>query len=585
MRKKFSENVYPYWQALPLILKYQIPTKICIGLWMFVLGKLFTLVVRSSGRVAITSSDFLFMFTSWQGILLIILAIATLFIYTAFDINTKIIFSKKLLFGEERSVLQDMKEGFFSIRRFLCPAGIGVVIYLALVAPLLGFGASISLTENFYIPTFITSVIESTPLLLILVSAALLVLLIIGLSNIFIIHGIVLDKKNVKEAGNASKALMKAHWKNYLKENLLYIAEIAAVIIIVIAVTLVLPLVLISIIPMSEMVRRALTILFVLIGSTISGFTGMFATPLYLMKITQLYYSYQKGGVIRFQKLEKKKHFTVICTVVIYAAVIAAGTAVLTNYFDDLFPKKTTADVIAHRGGGNEGPENTVAGLLIAAEAGASGSEIDIQRTSDGYYVVNHDGTFARTAGDNRAPEEMTLAEVKELSVDGEPVATFEEMLEAARGRLTLYTELKGNTADQQMADEAVRIIKEMGMEDECVLISLKYDLIDYIESTYPEIRTSYLLWLSFGDTASLNCDSIGLEEESATSDTISSIHAQGKQALVWTANEKDSQKHFLCSEADGIITDNVYQATELIEELENRSDLDRIIDTLLGSV
>ena len=179
----------------------------------------------------------------------------------------------------------------------------------------------------------------------------------------------------------------------------------------------------------------------------------------------------------------------------------------------------------------------------------------------------------------------MTLAEVKELSVDGEPVATFEEMLEAARGKLTLYTELKGNTADKQMADDAVSIIKEYGMEDECVLISLKYDLIDYIESTYPEIKTSYLLWLSFGDTASLNCDSLGLEEESATGDTISSIHAQGKQALVWTANEKDSQRHFLCSEADGIITDNVYQAMELIKELENRSDLERIVDALLGSV
>ena len=118
-------------------------------------------------------------------------------------------------------------------------------------------------------------------------------------------------------------------------------------------------------------------------------------------------------------------------------------------------------------------------------------------------------------------------------------------------------------------------------MEDEVVLISLKYDIIDYIESKYPEIQTGFLTFASFGDTAALNCDYLGLEEEPATVDAINSIHDEGKKVLVWTANEKGSQKYFLCTQVDGLITDNVKQALELAKELEQRSDLDRMIDKI----
>ena len=117
------------------------------------------------------------------------------------------------------------------------------------------------------------------------------------------------------------------------------------------------------------------------------------------------------------------------------------------------------------------------------------------------------------------------------------------------------FKELKGKTADKKMAEDTVKLVKQFQMEEECVLISLKYDLINYIESTYPEIQTGFLTFASYGETAQLNCDYIGLEEESATADAISAIHT------------------------DGIITDHVKQATELSSKLDQRSDLDRMVD------
>ena len=59
----------------------------------------------------------------------------------------------------------------------------------------------------------------------------------------------------------------------------------------------------------------------------------------------------------------------------------------------------------------------------------------------------------------------------------------------------------------------------------------------------------------------------------------IQRIHSQGKQVMVWTPNTIKEQKQFLLSDADYIITDNIIQAQELTQQLEERSEFDRIID------
>ena len=578
-----KKRLLPYWQALLDIFKYQVVTKFLIGIWLFALGYVFRLLLRSTGRVALSSGDFAFIFTKWQGWLIIVAALVSLFLYMAFDLNTKIVLSRNLLEGKPGTLRDCEKEAFLSIRRFMEPRGIGVVLYVALIAPVLGFGMSISLTEGLYIPTFITSVIHSTPLYLVLVSALMAAFLIIGLSNLFILHGVILDHLSVREAGKQSKRLMKKNWRDYLKQNVLYAVVTGLLLVAVVIATVLIPVLAAAVLPVSESVKRGLVIFFTLAGSALTGLAALFATPLYVMKVTQLFYTYKQEEKRLYPARERKKHPFVWSGVIVAAVGILLGTVVMNRYFEEMFPAEVTVGIIAHRGGGNEGPENTVAGLETAYKAGASGSEIDIQRTKDSYYIVNHDSDFKRVAGDSRKPEEMTLAEVKELDIGGEQVPTFEEMLAASRGKLVLFTELKGSTADRQMADDAVRIIKEQGMEEGCVLISLKYDLIDYIESTYPEIQTGYLTWVSFGNTAALNCDYLGLEEESATTDAISAIHDQGKKALVWTVNSAESQKHFLCSDADGMITDNIFPAADVMKELEARTDAQRIWDKLLN--
>ena len=581
MRDK-QEKLAPYLQALQGILQYQIFTKIILGIWLFLMGRLFRLLLNSTGRVAVSSGDILFLITSWQGILIILCALLSLYVYAAVDLNAKVILSKDLLSGERISALDILKRALPTIRSFINLRGIGVILYIMLIAPILGLGISMTMTKGFYIPTFISSVIADTPLYTAGTTILMLVFLSLGIANFFILHGVVLDGLPVREASAQSRKLMRENWKDYLKQNVLFILVIAVLLIAVVFIVLVLPLLLIQVLPFSTAARRMLTVFFVTSGVLLSMVADLFATPLYLMKMTQLFYLYKKEAPVPFRKREKRNHKLTVLGIAVWILAVTAASVVMTRNFDSLFPRDSSVKIIAHRGGGTEGPENTAAGIEKAWEAGAFGSEIDIQRTKDGYYVLNHDGNFQRVAGDKRKPGDMTLEEIKELSVDGEPVATLEEALTATREKGTLFIELKGASADQQMAEDTVKAIKEYGMEQECVVICLNYEPINYIESHYPEIQTGYLTFASFGDTALLNCDYLALEEESATADVISEIHKQGKKVLVWTVNEKKAQKHFLCSMIDGIITDNASQSMELFSELKERSDLQRMADRIL---
>lgn len=154
-----KQKLLPYWQAMYEVLQYQLATKITLSIWLYVLNKLFNALLQSTGRVALSSGDFLFLFTTWQGILIIFIGLVTLLVYVAMDLIAMIELSGDLIKGRKTRIIDNIKKAFRIMPAFMKFEGIGVILYIALLAPILGFGMSISLTQSLYIPTFITSVI------------------------------------------------------------------------------------------------------------------------------------------------------------------------------------------------------------------------------------------------------------------------------------------------------------------------------------------------------------------------------------------------------------------------------------------
>ena len=588
LKKLLQERYLPYSRSIRYILEFSFFVSIILAGLGFGLRQIAMFLIRSSGRVAVSTGDISFLYTTWQGPLLVIIGFVVIYVYFAFDLNSRIVFSSMIIKGKP-DIKAALKEGLMSMKSFLTPDGIGIALYIALIVPLTGFGFTISLTDSLYLPDFIYSVIRSNTIYLVLYEMAILGLIFLGVANIFTLHGVLLSGFKPYDADNESRRLMKANWKDFIKSNLRFLLNIVVVVL-----SLVIILGIIAIIVLLQLtddpVKVKLFGFFILfLFAEIMFFINSILKSFYLIYMTQLYYRYRSEDYA-FVRIENRKKYLMPFFNLALMVFIAFGTSYMfVMYSDELLPTEVKTGIIAHRAGGSEAPENTVTGIEKAIEYGAYGAEIDIQRTKDGYYVVNHDGNFSRLCGNNARPEDLTLDEVKDLIIrdplfpgQEEEVATLEEMLDASHDRIVLFIELKGNTADRQMADDTVKILRERHMEDECVLISLKYPLIEYIEQKYPDIQTAYLTFYSFGNTAQIPCDYLGLEEEATNGSTIDSVHDTGKKVLVWTPNSENSQKSFLTSNADYIITDKVSQASELVEKLKQRQDWEIILDILI---
>ncbi len=100
--------------------------------------------------------------------------------------------------------------------------------------------------------------------------------------------------------------------------------------------------------------------------------------------------------------------------------------------------------IIGHRGAAADAPENTLAAFALALEQGADGVELDVQLCADGVPVIIHDPTVDRTCNGTGRVADLSLAELRLLTIDNDhPIPTLDDLF-ATFGRRTLYNvELK----------------------------------------------------------------------------------------------------------------------------------------------
>ena len=544
----------PLLRLAPEIWKYQ------------TLTKLFLIPLLAASRMifpAFLADGYRAFFDGWLRTLFFSLLLLLFALYAFVDLNVKILYAGNMMDGEKEPVFSTLKKAVAAVPK----CGFFAFFYMALLSALTAAAPILFHTPNL------------PPSAYLAYAAVALAFAVRGLTRIFGLHGVLLDGLTVREARRGAKALMKFRWRDFLSLNAAYGLSALSF--------LTLAGVLLFISPLSlgalflpgrytATTARSLMILALMLNAALVGALSLLATPCYVLRMTRLYRNFTKKASGAIPKRPGESHPALAALAFFYILEIAALSSQTAYRLDDYFPPLTQTRIIAHRGGGNRNAENTLSGLETAIALGAYGSEIDIQRTLDGHYIVNHDPTFRRLAGESRAPEEMTLEEVKALRY---PVPTLEEMLDAARGRIRLFIELKGATADLQMCDDTVNMILERSMAEQTVVISFEHDLISYIEDNWPEIRTGCLTSLARRNPASYHCDYLGLEEVAATESMIRGAHAQGKKAFVWTPNDPDALERFLTADADAVITDNVAQALKTLDSLNRENDLGRILD------
>lgn len=590
-----------------LLLKYQIVTKTLLYV-AIVPGftALVKLLIISTGQTAIANGDYWTFLLSAQGVGMLALAILLLLITIGLDINAFIIMTTLIHEGKtELTVRRMLLLGLKSLKILLRPSGLVIVIYVAVALPLLGLGIILP-TRGLQIPSFITEVIYGNPLFLAMYILALLGLLVLGIYHVFALHFMMILGQDIPTAFRSSARLLKGRKWQFFKDLVikgLLRASLQLVLVFALAGVVLVPIFFLGVGGLIG--KRFLLAVGMLLFFEVNSLLALLIAPLIINLLTILFYQYNQadGHTIQlFSEIEQLKSprqakqfntkmaMSLVLVLIMVVNMVIAGVVV----FDlESGNDRPDTEIVAHRGGGDLGVENSLDSLRRAISVGGvKWSEIDVQRTRDNHYILHHDGTFKRLAGEPRSAGQMTLAEIKQLSLhnrltpsqSAQPVATIEEALDLAKNKIGLFIELKGRSADHQMVDDLVRMIKQRRMVDQAVLLSTKYPLIKYIEERYPEIQTGYLYYFAVGGTADLVSDYLIMEELQATPAKVAEIQAKGKKAIVWTVNRPASIDHFLRLRVDGIITDHVNRVKRQARDFKQRSDFQKIADRLVNN-
>ena len=231
-------------------------------------------------------------------------------------------------------------------------------------------------------------------------------------------------------------------------------------------------------------------------------------------------------------------------------------------------------EVTAHRGSSRMAPENTMAAIEAAMEEMADYSEIDVQTTADGIVVVCHDLNLKRVAGVDRALGSMTYSQLEQLDVGshfspefkGERIPTLREVLEACKGRMKLNIELKNIGNDTSLPEQVAALVREYGMEDQCVITSVKLKYLERVKDMNPDLRTGYILAAAYGNYyESGDFDFISIRSSFAGRRLVEAVHEDGKAIHVWTVNSKTEMNQMKLLGVDNIITDYPARAREIL--------------------
>ena len=595
--------------ALPEFWMFQL----LASLFLFPLSRLVWRFVRAltAKSGALTSSNYLRFLASWRAPVLLVLLFLLVMLYLLFELLAPIFLCNALLSGKQLRYRTALLDGLRSLRKFASPRGLLFLFYLAVLTPLTGVGFHISLTKKLYIPNFISEVIDTTPLYFLLYLLLMLFLFWLGYRMLFFLHAALLESRTPGAAFRRSSELVTSNRLRIAKELLPLLLFLAFIRLLAQGLFKFLPALvliareetllrgaatlttgtdlLLSAESRAELLYRFAAAFAVLLGNYLLSMVSLLCSSFFLLRFTRLFLILSRKQAPEEQPLPKSPRRTLLLVAMGASLFFTALLSfVLSFLYAPLFAREQHTKLIAHRTGGYLAPENSVAGIVAAENAGAYGSETDVQRTSDGYYVINHDDNFKRLAGVNRTPQSMTFLEVRGLTLtdphfptEPYPVATLSDLLDACRGKEKLFIELKGVTADKKMADDVVRIVREKNMVSEVVIISLSYRVINYVETHYPEFDTGVLFFAGVGNLPKLNCDILLLEEESVSNARIAEAHAAGKQIGVWTVNDSNGLSRFLDSEVDYIITDDIRLAKETEQDLLARTPYEIFEDRL----
>lgn len=241
--------------------------------------------------------------------------------------------------------------------------------------------------------------------------------------------------------------------------------------------------------------------------------------------------------------------------------------------------------VLAHRGGGEEAVENTVAAFKQLRDRGFRYIETDVQCTADGEVVIAHDETLERTYGQSGRYGDYTFAELQEFRNEAdEPPHRLVDVL-------NMFPEMYFNidAKSDEVVEPLLLALSEAEASDRVMVASFSEKRLEKIrEMGSPELSTSLgvsaVVRLLLASETVSNAESwhipgprhqaraVQVPEKTrgvrvVSPRFIATAHTAGLAVHVWTVNERAQMERLLDWGVDGIVTDRPSLLKEVLIE------------------
>jgi glycerophosphoryl diester phosphodiesterase len=226
--------------------------------------------------------------------------------------------------------------------------------------------------------------------------------------------------------------------------------------------------------------------------------------------------------------------------------------------------------VIAHRGGSDWAPENTLAAFRKSLEFGCDGIELDIQRCATGELVVFHDSDLNRTTNGVGLVSEVSYQELRRLSAGlwfdeefrSEYVPLLSEVLDLIDGKVILNIEIKNTPIEfPGIEEDLLELLEPYGAKDKIIISSFDHGTLKRLHDLDPSYKLALLadaLFVNLADYArGLGATIWHPCIDSLRSEAVAEAHASGMEVNAWTLNDARKWEFALRVGLDGIVTDD----------------------------
>jgi len=241
--------------------------------------------------------------------------------------------------------------------------------------------------------------------------------------------------------------------------------------------------------------------------------------------------------------------------------------------------------IVAHRGGGNLAPENTLAALHCAQQFGFQAVEFDVMCAADGVPVLMHDAQLGRTvdalAQRSGLVSDYSANELQQMDAGkwfapqfaGEVVPLFAQAIEfCCANQLWMNIEIKPATGFEVETGRLVAATLQAGVKAQAqinasaplapLFSSFSFAALDAARQTAPDIARGFLLDRIPADWQDLLIllDAVALHtnHENLTPVVARAIKQAGYGLFCYTVNDPSRAREILSWGVDGFCTDRL---------------------------